>query len=95
MDAGQTVYQPYVGTMLSEKGGVVTVIYEGTVTDIIADGQPLVRCGAGTLTKVSDNWFETRADANRAMATALAEIARGIHEQIDGLRTQLRNEVAA
>ena len=94
MDAGQTVYQPYVGTMVSASGGIVTHVYEGTVTDIVADGQPLVRSG-GMLSKVSDNWFETRADANRAMATALAEIARGIHEQIDGLRTQVRNEVAA
>lgn len=95
MDAGQTVYKPYVGTMVSERGGIVTHIYEGTVTEIIADGQPLVRCSGGMLSKVSDNWFETRADANRAMATALAEIARGIHEQIDGLRTQVRNEVVA
>lgn len=95
MDAGQTVYRPYVGTMVSDLGGIVTHVYEGTVTDIVADGEPLVRSGGGTLSKVSDGWHETRADANRAMATALAEIARGIHEQIDGLRTQLRNEVAA
>lgn len=95
MDAGQTVFQPYVGTMVSASGGIVTYVYEGTVTDIVADGQPLVRSGTGTLTKVSEGWHETRADANRAMATALAEIARGIHEQIDGLRTQSRNEVAA
>lgn len=95
MDAGETVYRPYVGTMVSELGGIVTHVYEGTVTDIIADGDPLVRSGSGTLSKASDGWYATRTEANRAMATALAEIARGIHEQIDGLRTQLRNEVAA
>jgi hypothetical protein len=94
MDAGETVYRPYVGTMVSDLGGIVTYLYEGTVTDIVADGQLLVRCGQ-QLSKVTDGWHETRADANRAMATALAEIARGIHEQIDGLRTQLRNEVTA
>jgi hypothetical protein len=95
MDAGQTVYRPYVGMTLSQFGGVVTFFTEGTVTEIVADGEPLVRDSGGTLSKVSAGWCETQAEANRAMATALAEIARGIHEQIDGLRTQVRNEVAA
>lgn len=85
MDSGATVYEGYVGVTPTNFW-----INEGTVTDIVADGQPLVRYH-GMLMPMGDKWRATKAEAAADIVSALHRHIGDVRKQIDKLRTELLN----
>lgn len=86
MNSGSTVYEGYVGLDPTNHW-----INEGVVTDIVADGQPLIRYG-GMLIPAGDRWRETRAEAAADIISALHRHIGKVRLQIDELRTRCLNQ---
>jgi hypothetical protein len=89
MDAGQTVYKAYVGDILYDDGIFVSVS-EGTVTEIVTNGVPLIRFGR-MLQPFDTGWHETR---EAAMASA-ASVLRGRLAVVQAQLDRIVEEVAA
>ena len=85
MDSGATVYEGYIGVNPMNHW-----VNKGTVTDIVADGQTLVRYGE-MLIPMGERWRATEAEAVADIVSALHRHIGTVHQQIDKLRTQLLN----
>jgi hypothetical protein len=86
MDKGTLVYRAYV----CETPGKYW-IDKGTVSEIVADGVPLVRVH-NVLTPLDDKWHTTRVTALGDVATALARQIGGLQAKLDMLRDEMLHE---
>lgn len=68
MDGGTKVFKAYASEF-DER--FTHWIDEGTVTEVLVDGQPLVRMACGVLVPFDAKWRLTRADAKRDVHAAL------------------------
>lgn len=86
MDKGTTVYRAYVCTTPG-----MYWIDEGTVTEIVLDGVPLVRLHS-TLTPLDDKWHATKAGAKADAVAAIARQVGALQAKLDTLRDEVLHD---
>jgi len=97
MDAGTTLYRPWVGSQFSydKKPQLTTHIRRGVCTGIEHDGRAVLREGDG-LTVDDGEWFATEAEARRKLVELLIDKWESLRVQIDTATAALKqHEVAA
>lgn len=96
MDGGTKVFKAYTSGFDDR---FVSWIDEGTVTEIVVDGNPVVRM-SGVLVPLDDRWRVTRIEAQRDVHAALVRHIGGLQAKADEmadeiLHATLTNEEAA
>lgn len=97
MDGGTKVFKAYT----SEWDDRFTHwIDEGTVTEIVFDGNPMVRMTAGVLVPFEDKWKATRIEAQRDVHAAMVRHIGRLQAKADAmaddiLHSTLTTEAAA
>jgi hypothetical protein len=84
MEAGQTVYRPWVGSQFSYDTNpeLTTHIRKAVCTGIQHDGKMVLREGQGLV--VDDNeWFASEAEARRSLIVLLRVKMEAISKQIE------------
>lgn len=85
MDSGTKVFKAYA----SEWDDRFTHwVDEGTVTEIVVDGQPLVRLN-GVLVPLDDKWRATRTEAQRDVHAALVRHIGRIQAKADEMADEI------
>ena len=90
MDKGTKVFRAYIGISPS-----VYWVDEGTVTEIVADGVPLVNRGGGMMTALDERWHPTKGGANADIAAHLARTIGEWQAKLDTLRDEMLHESLA
>lgn len=97
MDAGTTLYRPWVGSQFSydKKSELSTFIRQAVCTGIEHDGKAVLREGQG-LAVDDGEWFATEVEARRRLVELLIEKWESLRVQIDTATAALKqHEVAA
>jgi len=97
MDAGKTLYRPWVGSQFSYDNPprLAAHISQGVCTGIEHDGKTVLREGSG-LTVDDGGWFESETEARRHLIEKLCDRWEALRLQIDLMTAELkRDEVAA
>ena len=87
MDSGTKVYRAYIGTTPEH-----CWVDEGVVTEVLVNGQPLVRIGKDVLTPYADGWRATRTAARRDIHVALIRHIGEMQARADKLADELLHE---
>jgi len=85
MDGGTKVFKAYVS---SQDDRFIHWIDEGTVTEIVVDGNPVVRM-SGVLVPLDGRWRATRAEAQRDVHAALVRHIGGLQAKADEMADQI------
>ncbi len=85
MDKGTKVFKAYYSDYDNR---VSHWVMEGTVTEIVKDGVPLVQCG-GTLEPMSDRWHSRKADAQRDIHRGLVRFIGRMQAKADALADEI------
>lgn len=97
MDAGKTLYRPWVGNQFSydSKSELSTFIRQAVCTGIEHGGKAVLREGVG-LVADDGEWFATEVEARRRLVELLIEKWESLRVQIDTATAALKqHEVAA
>ena len=86
MDSGTTVYRAYVATTPGSYW-----IDEGTISEIVLDGSPLVRFH-DTLTPMGSGWHTTKAGAHAVVVKELARQIGSLQAKLDTIRDEMLHE---
>jgi len=86
MDGGTKVFKAYA----SEWDDRFTHwIDEGTVTEIVVDGNPVVRMSGVVLVPLDDRWRATRVEAQRDVHAALVRHIGGLQAKADEMADEI------
>lgn len=85
MEKGAKVFKAYYSDYDNR---VSHWVMEGTVTDIVKDGVPLVQCG-GMLEPMSDKWHERKADAQRDIHRGLVRFIGKMQAKADEMAAEI------
>jgi hypothetical protein len=85
MDGGTKVYKAYIS---ENDNRFIHWIDEGTVTEIVVDGNPVVRM-SGVMVPLDDRWRATRFEAQRDVHTALVRHIGGLQAKADEMADQI------
>jgi len=85
MDGGTKVYKAYIST---HDDRLIHWIDEGTVTEIVVDGNPVVRM-SGVLVPLDGRWRATRVEAQRDVHAALVRHIGGLQAKADEMADQI------
>lgn len=86
MDGGTKVFKAYA----SEWDDRFTHwIDEGTVTEIVVDGNPVVRMSGVVLVPLDDRWRATRVEAQRDVHAALVRHIGGLQAKADKMADEI------
>jgi hypothetical protein len=69
-------------------------IDEGTISEVVVDGVPLVRFH-DTLTPMASGWHDTKAGAQADVVKQLAKQIGGLQAKLDAIRDQMLHEILA
>jgi hypothetical protein len=86
MDSGTKVYRAYVATTPGQYW-----FDEGTVSEIVMDGVPLVRWH-DSLVPLTDRWHATKAGASGVVVAELAKQIGALQAKLDTLRDEMLHE---
>ena len=86
MDKGTTVYRAYVAMTPGSYW-----IDEGTISEIVLDGVPLVR-HYDSLTPLTALWHTTKAGAKADVVKEFAKQIGGLQAKLDTLRDEMLHE---
>jgi len=89
MDAGTKVWRAYTAIQPGNYW-----LEEGVVTEIVADGVPLVKWGE-SLVPLNDRWRATKTEAKRDAAMGIARQIGKLQVQLDELRDECLHEELA
>ena len=87
MNAGQNVYRAYVCNAPGEYW-----IDTGTITDIVSNGQPMVRMRSEVLVPLGKDWRATKADAKADAAARIARQIGAVQAKLDALREEILHD---
>lgn len=96
MDAGTTLYRPWVGYQFSYDTAprLNSHISQGVCTGIEHDGKMVLREGSG-LTVDDGEWFASEVEAKRRLIEKMLDRWEALRTQIDLLTAELRKEEVA
>jgi hypothetical protein len=86
MDKGSKVYRAYVATAPGTYW-----IDEGTISEIVLDGVPLVRFH-DSLTPMASGWHATKAGAQAEVVKQFAKQIGALQAKLDTVRDQMLHE---
>jgi len=86
MDKGTKVYRAYVATTPGSYW-----IDEGTISEIVLDGMPLVRFH-DSLTPMGSRWHATRAGAQAEVVKEFAKQIGSLQAKLDTIRDEMLHE---
>lgn len=92
MDSGTKVFRAYVSQWDDR---FTHWIDEAVVTEIVANGQPLVRHTSGVLEPIDDRWRETKTDAQRDIHTAMIRFIGQLQAKADDLADEILHATLA
>jgi hypothetical protein len=85
MDGGTKVYKAYIS---EHDDRFIHWIHEGTVTEIVVDGNPVVRM-SGVMVPLDDRWRATRVEAQRDVHAAFVRHIGGLQAKADEMADQI------
>lgn len=85
MDSGTTVYKAYIPFSC---GAEHSSVWEGTVTEAVLNGVPLVRLYS-TLQPLDDTWHVRRIDAERDIHRALIRQIGSLQAKADAMAANI------
>jgi multidrug resistance efflux pump len=85
MDGGTKVYKAYIS---AQDDRLIHWIDEGTVTEIVVDGNPVVRM-SDVLVPLDGRWRTTRVEAQRDVHAALVRHIGGLQAKADEMADQI------
>lgn len=86
MDGGTKVFKAYASEWDDR---FVHWIDEGTVTEIVVDGNPVVRMSGVVLVPLDDRWRATRVEAQRDVHAALVRHIGGLQAKADKMADEI------
>jgi hypothetical protein len=92
MDSGTKVFRAYVSHWDDR---FTSWIDEATVTEIVSNGQPLVRHESGVLEPMDERWRETQADAQRDIHTAMIRFIGQLQARADKMADEILHATLA
>lgn len=87
MQAGQTIYRAYVCSAPGEYW-----IDSGVLTDIMSNGEPMVRLPSEVLVPLGKDWRETKAGAKSDAAAGIARQIGKVQAKLDALRAEILHD---
>lgn len=87
METGQEVYRAYVCSVPGEYW-----FDTGFVTDIVSNGEPMVRLPMGVLVPLGTDWRETKAAAKADAAAGIARQIGAVQAKLDALRAEILHD---
>jgi hypothetical protein len=87
MDAGQKIYRAYVCSAPGEYW-----IDSGVLTDILSNGEPMVRLPSEVLVPLGKDWRETKAAAKADAAAGIARQIGKVQAKLDALRAEILHD---
>lgn len=92
MDGGTKVFKAYVSGLDDR---FVHWIDEGTVTEIVVDGNPVVRMSGVVMVPLDDRWRATRIEAQRDVHAALVRHIGGLQAKADEMADEILHATLA
>ena len=87
MESGQTIYRAYVCSAPGEYW-----IDTGVLTDILSNGEPMVRLPSEVLVPLGTDWRETKAGAKADAAAGIARQIGKVQAKLDALRAEILHD---
>lgn len=86
MDGGTKVFKAYTS---ESSDRFVSWIDEGTVTEIVVDGNPVVRMSGAVMVPLDYRWRASRVEAQRDVHAALVRHIGGLQAKADEMADEI------